>query len=39
VFRNDAAFAALLSLVFLSFGLVGILNHEMWFDELNCTLD
>lgn len=38
VSRSDAAFVILLSLVFLSLGLVGILHHEMWRDELQAWL-
>jgi hypothetical protein len=34
VSQNDAVFMAFLALVFLSLGLAGILNHEMWRDEL-----
>ncbi len=32
--RSDNAFIALLVLAFLSFGFIGIVNHEMWLDEL-----
>lgn len=36
--RNDAAFPILLVLVFLSLGVLGVVNHEMWRDELQAWL-
>ena len=36
--RDNAAFTALLVVVFLSLGLVGVVNHEMWRDELQSWL-
>jgi hypothetical protein len=36
--KSHTAFTALLVLVFLVFGLIGILNHEMWPDELQAWL-
>jgi hypothetical protein len=38
VSQNDAVFVACLTLVFLSLGFAGILNHEMWRDELKAWL-
>ena len=35
---GDAAFAGVLVLVFVSVGFVGILNHEMWRDEMQAWL-
>lgn len=36
--RGDNAFAAMLTLAFVSLALIGILNHEMWRDELQAWL-
>ncbi|WP_250125305.1 hypothetical protein [Chroococcidiopsis sp. CCMEE 29] len=36
--KSHTAFTALLVLVFLAFGLIGILNHEMWPDEIQAWL-
>lgn len=36
--RDNAAFTALLVVAFLSLGLVGVVNHEMWRDELQSWL-
>jgi len=36
--RNNSNFAGLLVLAFLIFGFIGILNHEMWGDELQAWL-
>ncbi|MFP5275324.1 hypothetical protein [Coleofasciculus sp.] len=35
---NNNVFTGLLITVFFSFGLIGILNHEMWIDELQAWL-
>lgn len=36
--QSNAVFIALLILVFLSLGFAGVLNHEMWRDELKAWL-
>jgi hypothetical protein len=36
--RNHDAFTGLLVSVFLFFGFIGIVNHEMWLDELQAWL-
>ena len=36
--ENNNVFTILVSLIFLLFGLLGILNHAMWRDELNVWL-
>ncbi len=36
--QGDNAFAAMLTLAFVSLALIGILNHEMWRDELQAWL-
>lgn len=38
IFRNHAAFTALIVITFLFLGLLGILNHEIWRDEAQAWL-
>ncbi|MBD1804931.1 hypothetical protein H6F98_05630 [Microcoleus sp. FACHB-SPT15] len=33
-FQSNTAYTSLLVIIFLMFGIIGILNHEMWRDEL-----
>ena len=36
--KRDNFFTTTLVIIFLSLGLIGILNHEMWFDELQAWM-
>jgi hypothetical protein len=36
--KRDNFFTVTLVIIFLSLGLIGILNHEMWFDELQAWM-
>ena len=36
--KTDNYFTITLVIIFLSLGLIGILNHEMWFDELQAWM-
>ena len=36
--KRDDFFTKTLVIIFLSLGLIGILNHEMWFDELQAWM-
>lgn len=38
ILRSDKAFTGLLVLAFLFFGFIGIVNHEMWLDEVQAWL-
>ena len=35
---SNRSLANILTLIFLILGIIGILNHEMWFDELQAWL-